>query len=261
MKPDYKMDQDRYEFEIAYAETVFLDEDFTHLYKDKALIKEMFDLSGKKVLDFGCGSGGMTLWYASNWDCEVLGYDIDESYIFLSNELKSNLEITNASFHQRNIVTEPLGESEKFDFIFLNDVVEHIEFSLLPNIFSQFKNALKKDGKIFVTYPPWRSPHASHVTHVVKIPWCQYLPQRLLYKLIEKDNRLLGGEIESTLLEAYKGLNRMTHKKLSTVVKKAGLTIKFRESHSMLSRFPGMNKVSTITPFNFFITKEFLLLE
>lgn len=255
------MDPDRYEFEIAYAETVFLDDNFTHLYKDKELIQEMFDLTNKKVLDFGCGSGGMTLWYANTWDCEVKGFDIDPGYIFLSNEVKANLEISNATFHLRNIVVNPLEEDEKFDFIFLNDVVEHIEFSLLPNIFKQFKNSLKKDGKIFVTYPPWRSPHASHVTHVVKIPWCQYLPQKLLFKLIEKDNRLLGGEIESTLLEAYKGLNRMTNKKLSKIAKDAGLKTSYRYSHSMLSRIPGINKVSRWTPFNFFITKEFLLLE
>ncbi len=261
MIPAYKMERQRYEFEIAHAENNFLDETSTHLHIDKSLIKDMFDLTNKKVLDFGCGSGGMSLWYAKNWECEVQGFDIDRSYIFLANELQNKLKIPNAKFEQRNIVENPLQSDEKFDFIFLNDVAEHIEFSILENIFIQLKSSLNKNGKIFVTYPPWRSPHASHVTHVTKIPWCQYLPQKMLYRMIEKDNRVLGGEIENTLLDAYHGLNRLTHEKLSTVVKKAGLKIKYRKSHSLLSRIPGMDKLSNITPFNFLVTKEFLLLE
>ena len=261
MIPAYKMDKARYEFEIAHAENNFLDESSTHLHIDKSLIKDMFDLTNKKVLDFGCGSGGMSLWYAKNWDCEVTGYDIDRSYIFLANELQSKLEIQNATFQQRNIVTEPLKAYEKFDFIFLNDVAEHIELSFLQDIFKQLKTALNKGGKIFVTYPPWRSPHASHVTHVTKIPWCQYLPQKLLYRLIEKDNRVLGGEIENTLLEAYHGLNRLTHEKMVAVAEKANLKITYRNSHSMLNKIPVVEKLKHITPFNFLITKEFLLLE
>ena len=255
------MDKARYDFEIAHAENNFRDETSTHLHIDKALIKEMFDLTDKKVLDFGCGSGGMSLWYAKNWDCEVTGFDIDRSYIFLANELQAKLKIPNATFSQRNIVDEPLKSSEKFDFIFLNDVAEHIELSILQNIFNQLKKALNKNGKIFVTYPPWRSPHASHVTHVTKIPWCQYLPKKLLFKLIEKDNRVLGGEIENTLLEAYHGLNHLTHKKMAKVAEEANLKITFRNSHSMLNRIPVLNKLKHLTPFNFLITKEFLLLK
>ena len=81
-----------YQEGIQYAEQNFLDESANHLKVDKALIREKFDLSGKRVLDFGCGMGGMSLWYAKNWDCEVLGLDID---VYLSMD---KLLVANSSY-------------------------------------------------------------------------------------------------------------------------------------------------------------------
>lgn len=66
-----------YQEGLAYAEDNFRNENAPHLKIDKQLIRATFDLNGKKILDFGCGIGGiMTLWYASNWDCDVLGLNL-----------------------------------------------------------------------------------------------------------------------------------------------------------------------------------------
>ena len=60
---------------MGYAEDNYLNDDASHLIVDKQLIPTLMDLNGKRIIDFGCGMGGMTLWYASKWDCEIYGVD------------------------------------------------------------------------------------------------------------------------------------------------------------------------------------------
>lgn len=256
------MTQEQFDEGVAYSEDNFKNNNAPHLKIDKALIKEKFDLTGKRILDFGCGMGGMSLWYATNWDCTVYALDIDRHHITISNHIKEKHRINNVTFDKRNILDDPLREDERFDYIFLNDVAEHIAYPILQEIFIQLEKGLAPGGKIFVTYPPWKSPYASHVTHAVKIPWCQYLPEGMLMGLIEKNNMPIVGEEESDLVQAYKGLNHLTHKKLMEVVEKAQLKPIFRKSHCILNRLPGLGNTNiNFFPFDYLVTKEFLLLE
>lgn len=245
---------------ISYAEQNFLDETANHLRVDKELIRQKFDLDGKKVLDFGCGMGGMSLWYGKNWDCEVLGLDIDAHHVRIANDLKTKHGVQNVEFSVQNVLDKPLAK--KYDIVFLNDVAEHIQLPILEKIFVELSKSLAEGGGIFVSYPPWKSPYASHVQHVVGMPWCQFLPEGILLKRIEKNNRPIVGEEESNLLEAYKGLNHLTHKKLMDAVAKSGLKVTYRKSHSILNRLPGLGNVNArIFPLDYLITKEFVMLE
>jgi SAM-dependent methyltransferase len=246
---------------VAYAVDNFINDHASHLKIDKQLISSQFDLNGKKILDFGCGMGGMSLWYADNFDCEVYALDIDAHHIKIANHIKSKYKIQNVIFDKRNILDTPLEEQEKFDYIFLNDVAEHIELSILEAIFRQLKNGLTDSGKIFVTFPPWKSPYASHVVHAVKIPWCQFLPEKVLMNLLEKNNLQIVGEEESDLISAYKGLNHLTYKKLLPVIQKAGLKVIDRKTHCILNKVPSLQKINfNVFPLDYLITKEFVLL-
>lgn len=102
------MTQTLYNEGIAYAEQNFLDDSANHLIVDKTLIRSKFNLDGKKILDFGCGMGGMSLWYAQNFDCEVYGVDIDGHHIRIANDLKGRHGLQNVSFEVRNILSKPL---------------------------------------------------------------------------------------------------------------------------------------------------------
>ena len=256
------MTEEQFKEGIAYSEDNFRNDDAPHLKVDKTLIKAMIDLNGKKVLDFGCGMGGMSMWYATNWDCQVYGLDIDGHHIQIANHLKEKHHAYNLRFEKRNILEDPLQKEEQFDYIFLNDVAEHIALPVLSQIFQQLSKSLTANGKILVTYPPWKSPYASHVYHVVKIPWCQFLPQKMLLSMIEKNNVQLVGEEESDLVAAYLGLNHLTHRKLMDIVENSGLKPVFRKSHCILNRIPGLKNINiNFFPFDFLVTKEFLLLE
>ncbi len=254
------MTKEQFEEGFNYAEDNFLNEAAPHLKTDKQLIRERFNLDGLKVLDFGCGMGGMSLWYATNFDCQVHGLDIDGHHIEVAQALQKKHNVKNVLFEKRNLLDGPL--QEKYDFIVLNDVAEHIALPILQDIFDALADTLAPGGRVFVSYPPWRGPYASHVDHIVGIPWCQFLPEKMLLKRIAKNNRAIVGDLESSLLDAYKGLNHLTHEKLTKVTQKAGLKPVFRNSHSLLKKLPGLKNMNiNFFPFDFIVTKEFLVLE
>jgi len=246
---------------LAYAQDNFENDAAPHLKVDKRVIRELLDLNGKRILDFGCGMGGMTLWYSKTWDCSVYGLDIDAHHIEVAEALKEKWSADQVQFEQRNILETPFTGDEKFDNVFMNDVVEHISFPVLVKLFEELQSCMAPGGRIFVSYPPWKSPHASHVDHAVGIPWCQFLPQKMLRRLIEKNNIPILGDLEPDLLSAYESLNQLEHHKFAKILDQSGWKIEFRKSYSLINRIPGLWNVNLrFFPFNYLITKEFLIL-
>lgn len=245
---------------IAYAESNFMDEQAPHLQVDKAFIREHFDLHGKKVLDFGCGMGGMSLWYANNWDCSVHAIDIDGHHIHIAGQLKAKHNADRVTFEKRDILQTPLTDS--YDAIFMNDVAEHIPYSVLEQIFRQMARVMAPGARLFVSYPPWEGPYASHVQHITGLLWSQYIPKPILMRWIKKKNIAITGELESDLAEAYEGLNKLNHKRLTAVTDKAGLRPVVRLSHSFLRKIPGMKGMEPRSfPLNHLVSKELLIFE
>lgn len=245
---------------LRYAEANFLHDTARHLHVDKNFIRQHFDLTDKLVLDFGCGMGGMSLWYARNWNCRVHGVDLDGFHVEVANELKSRHALHNAYFEQRDILKQPLTAA--YDFIFLNDVAEHIPYPALESILCQLADSLVPGGRIFISYPPWEGPYASHVTRVTRLPWCQFLPQKWLLRWILRNNVTLSGEHESDLLSAYQGLNHLTHSRLMERTTRAGLQVETRLSHSILRKIPVLRHLpSHHFPLHYLISKEILVLK
>ncbi|MEQ9437597.1 MAG: class I SAM-dependent methyltransferase [Cyclobacteriaceae bacterium] len=245
---------------LAYARKNFLEESATHLWIDKKIIRESFDLSGKNVLDFGCGMGGMTLWYARHWDCTVYGIDIDDHHIRVAEALREEFAMDNVTFFRKNVLE--ISAQEQYDAIFLNDVIEHIPPSMLELIMEKLSLLLKKNGAIYVSYPPWQGPYASHVNDVLKLPWCQFLPDHVIIALLKKHNKDIVGELEGSLLDVYQGLNKITHKKFSEIIGKTDLAFSYRMSHTLFNKFNKLKNVSLSGfPFRFLVTKEIVMLK
>lgn len=245
---------------FSYAEKNLIEDANTHLWLDKKFIKERLNLTNKRVLDFGCGMGGMSLWYAKHWDCFVHGIDIDSHHITVAEALKEKYDATNVKFEEVNILDERI--KEPYDIIFLNDVIEHLPLSIMDDILKKLSLLLNPDGQIYVSYPPWESPYASHVYKAVKIPWCQFLPDRLVCKMIKSRNKKIVGKIESSLLDVYLGLNKINHKRLLKILDRNNLTVIHRKNRSILNRFSFFRDANmTLFPINYLITKEIILLE
>lgn len=241
---------------LDYAEKNFLTTN-SHLNLDKEILRKNFDLKGKDVLDFGCGMGNTSLWIAKELGAaRVDGFDLDPNHIHVAKELNRKHKVPAVNFELRNIIESPIAR--QYDFIILNDVIEHIKEDWIPRIMDILINKnLKKGGIIFISYPPWEGPHASHLQRAIKIPWIQFFPQKYVYTLIEQNNRKLVGSKD--LMTEYKELNRMTHKKLMGYLKPFTLKQIFRYSHTKFNSFSLMKETSlSFFPFNFMITKELI---
>ncbi|MEM8968476.1 MAG: methyltransferase domain-containing protein [Bacteroidota bacterium] len=245
---------------LAYAKRNFLEEKTTHLWLDKKIIKEFFDLTDKSVLDFGCGMGGMTLWYASQWKCHVHGVDIDEHHIKIARALHQEYDLENVSLMKEDILRS--NEQEIYDVIFLNDVVEHIPLPALEEILNRLSSLLKQDGTIYLSYPPWHSPYASHINRAIKLPWVQFLPDAFIISLLERHNKKTLSKLEGDLIEVYLGLNKITYRKLMKIINKTDLILSRRISHSFFNKFKKLKNTQLhFFPFNFLVTKEVVFLK
>lgn len=72
-----------------------------------------------------------------------------------------------------------------------------------------------------------------------------------------KDRKLVGTK---TIMQEYYELNHLNHDRLAKIIDKIGLDMKFRKSHSRLSRMKlFMNKNINFGIFKYLITKELVV--
>ncbi len=240
---------------LEYAEKNLLSDE-SHLYLDKKILKENFDLKDKNVLDFGCGMGNTALWMARELGARVDAFDLDPNHITVARELLRKYNVPGVNFDVKNIIENPIDK--QYDFIILNDVIEHIKEEWIPGILDILINRnLKPGGIIFFSYPPWAGPHASHLQRAIRTPWIQFFPKSYVHTQIKKKNQqLVSGK---DLLTEYLELNHMTHQKLSSFLKPFGLKKIFRHSHTKFNKLPMMENVNlNFFPFTFVVTKELI---
>lgn len=107
------------------------------------------------VLEIGSGTGG-NLKYFSEYFPKIKGIEPDKDALKLSKE-KIKLEIKSGG-----LPDDLPYKNQKFDIIFLFDVLEHInkDFKSLAKI----KNRLKKGGLLFITIPAFKFLWSQHDT-------------------------------------------------------------------------------------------------
>jgi 2-polyprenyl-3-methyl-5-hydroxy-6-metoxy-1,4-benzoquinol methylase len=135
--------------------------------------------AGKRVLDFGCGSGASTVVLSRLLPrCEIVGIELEERLLRIARLRAMHFGLPSATFLRSprgDQLPEGLG---MFDFIMFSAVFEHLlpeeRQALLPLVFSH----LKPGGVLFLNQTPHRySPVEMHTTH--GLPFINYLPDRL----------------------------------------------------------------------------------
>ena len=107
----------------------------------------------------------------------------------------------------------------------LRDVIEHLDDTYIALL--NIKKIIKKNGVLYVTFPPYHSPYGGH-QHTLKstagkFPFIHLLPRSIFYKLI-KNGR------EKDIIEVKRLSNiRLTIKKFEDAAAKAGYTIEKSE--------------------------------
>jgi len=160
-------------------------------------VRDVIDINeNTKVLEIGCGEGGNLMPFA-DIGCDIVGIDIlagkiDNAKAFFKGHKNENkIRFIADDVYNENAI------NEKFDLIFMRDVLEHIHDQ--EKFLHYVKQFLKPEGKFFLGFPPWQNPFGGHQqmcnSKLLSIlPYWHILPMPI-YKGIMK----MFGERESVI--------------------------------------------------------------
>jgi len=142
------------------------------------------EVSGKRVLDVGCGAGGKAALYATLSPQQLTAVDILESNIARSREFATSVaDATVGDFAVADAAHLPFT-ADSFDVITATDTFEH--FARPSDTLREMARVLRPGGNIVFYFTPHRSPLGSHLYDVIQLPWCHLLvPERVLFEAVE----------------------------------------------------------------------------
>ena len=107
-------------------------------------------LSGKKILDVGCGIGDFSFTLA-NRGCDVIGVDLNKEKIEIANEVATNYSFSNISFLCQDIMKIDNLPIKFFDGIICLAVLEHIEDD--KSLIEKSYDILRNGGFLILNVP------------------------------------------------------------------------------------------------------------
>ncbi|MEM7534495.1 MAG: methyltransferase domain-containing protein [Chloroflexota bacterium] len=112
-----------------------------------ALILDGLDLDGKRVLDIGCGIGGIDILLVKKHNAaQVVGVDVEQPLLDRAMQLVQQAGLTDRINFQL-IQPGPLPfADESFDFVFSKDAMVHIPDKVA--IYSEIYRVLQPDGQV-----------------------------------------------------------------------------------------------------------------
>jgi 2-polyprenyl-3-methyl-5-hydroxy-6-metoxy-1,4-benzoquinol methylase len=161
-------------------------------------LKKTMEISpNMHVAEVGCSMGGNLKPFLDLGCKKIVGIDINENSIkkaelnFNDHPNRKNLTLIHSDIYDIDY-----RDFKPFDLIFLKDTLEHIPNQEL--FLNHIKKFLKKDGKLFLAFPPWKMPFGGHQqicsSILNKVPYFHILPKNI-YKYIMK----LFGEKDSII--------------------------------------------------------------
>jgi cyclopropane-fatty-acyl-phospholipid synthase len=107
------------------------------------IIKKLNLKSGQKVLDIGCGWGGMSFEIARQSQCEVTGISLSENQINYCNKKSKELNMNN---QVRFELSDYRSVKNKYDRIVSVGAFEHFGKKFYKTFFKKIANILQDDG-------------------------------------------------------------------------------------------------------------------
>lgn len=160
-------------------------------YVKAVVLRQLFsyftaaDFAGKRLLDFGCGSGASTFAIAAALpETEVVGVELNPTSTEIANYVAEHRRLSNVRFlTSPSGTTLPSGIGE-FDFIMFSAVYEHLlpveRKTVMPLIWS----VLRPKGALFINQTPHLLfPFEHHSTGLWLI---NYLPDRLTHRVARR---------------------------------------------------------------------------
>ncbi|MEM7215413.1 MAG: cyclopropane-fatty-acyl-phospholipid synthase family protein [Pseudomonadota bacterium] len=139
---DLFLDSDR-QYSCAYFETSDATLEEAQLAKKRHIASKLYLDGGEKVLDIGCGWGGMGLYLAREFGASVTGVTLSEEQYEIANQRAVDAGLSgNAEF----LLEDYRNVGEKFDRIVSIGMFEHVGVNFYREFFDKCRSLLKDDG-------------------------------------------------------------------------------------------------------------------
>lgn len=148
------------------------------------------DFAGKRILDFGSGSGASTMILARLFPAaEIVGVDLDEKLQSIAQSRLNFYGYKNVTFHLSPSGNELPTNIGKFDLVILSAVYEHLlpeeRKTVIPLIWAN----INKGGHLFLNMTPHRYFPIEH--HTTNLPLLNYLPDAAAYRIAKRFSKRL----------------------------------------------------------------------
>ncbi len=185
-----------------------------------------------KLLDIGCGTGDFALAIASQGIKAVIGIDSSQRAI---QKAKAKLLNTNLNCEFICADVSSLNIQTLFDYVVLNDLVEHLSDGEMKQMFNKINNILKRDSEVVIHTPNGLSLCNDTDSNLLK----------KFYKIYLRIFKKFGG-FERTVEQLYYDqvhINIKSYRQLRRFLKALGY--KTKVIYDEKSNLPFLNKLSS----------------
>lgn len=149
---DLFLDPDR-QYSCAYFQSPDTDLNEAQLAKKRHLAAKLQVSKGEKLLDIGCGWGGLGLYFARVLGADVTGVTLSQEQFGIANQRAKTLGLENRA---KFLLEDYRNLNAQFDKIVSVGMFEHVGIGHFKEYFDHVKRLLKPDGR-FVLHSIGRS--------------------------------------------------------------------------------------------------------
>jgi ubiquinone/menaquinone biosynthesis C-methylase UbiE len=138
-------------------------------------LKEQFEsyfrwdlIRGKRVLDFGCGTGPLSLLCAENGAGSVIGIDLSAERVERARRISVNGH-RNVKFILEEYTDRISLPDNSVDVIVCFDVMEHVMD--YESIMREWTRVLAPGGCVLIWWSVWWHPYGHHLHTMIPLPW------------------------------------------------------------------------------------------
>jgi len=198
-------------------------------------------LNGRRVVDFGCGTGDLSRFAHAQGAASVTGIDLSEKLIAYARESAAKHGVADEISFVLGRPTEiPLADASA-DVVLCFDVMEHIiEYqSIIPEL----RRVLARGGRVLISWELWMHPYGHHSYPLVNVPWAHlFLSDAALMRICartfeleeyrpsfwhldqNRSKKQNNPYVNATSLSGY--LNKLTTRKFERICRRSGFQIR-----------------------------------